>query len=197
MNQDFRETRKSFVPSPRLRTLYNVYLIIVVWVAILPWLIPLAIFSPPWVSLLVAVPILAIVFLVIWWIPRYYSTILYMLQEKEISWKRGVWFRQTGIVPYNRITNIDILQGPLSRLFGLSSLRIQTAGYSAQASAELVLAGIETPEEIRDIIMRHVHSVPPHAVETFEGGDQAEKLPEGAILSELVRIRKILEDGRK
>ncbi|MEM2082887.1 MAG: PH domain-containing protein [Nitrososphaerota archaeon] len=33
----------------------------------------------------------------------------YKLTEDEIIWKRGVWFKSTGIVPYNRITNIDVV----------------------------------------------------------------------------------------
>ena len=197
MNQDFQRSQGSLVPSSRLRTLYNLYLIIIVWLAILPWFIPLALFSSPAVSLVVGVPLLAIVLLAIWWIPRYYSSITYMLQKEEICWKRGVWFRQTGIVPYNRITNVDIIQGPLSRLFGLSSLRIQTAGYSAQASAELVLAGIDNPEEIREIIMRHVHSKSPGAVETFQDEADIERMPGRDILDELIRIRMLLEEKQQ
>jgi len=197
MNWDFQKSGDGLVPSPRLRTLYNLYLILIVWLAILPWFVPLAVYSPPEVTLLVGVPLLALVLLALWWIPKYYSTIRYILQEKEICWKRGVWFRQTGIVPYNRITNVDILQGPLSRLFALSSLRIQTAGYSAQASAELVLTGIVNPEEIRGIIMRHVHSHPPLAVETYEEEGENDKTSGSDILIELVRIRKILEEGQK
>ncbi|MDD3091663.1 MAG: PH domain-containing protein [Methanoregulaceae archaeon] len=196
MDQDLRESGDGLVPSPRLRTLYNLYLILVVWLAILPWFIPLALFSPPIVSLLVGVPLLALVLLAAWWIPKYYQTILYTLQEEDICWRRGVWFRQTGIVPYNRITNVDIIQGPLARIFGLSSLRIQTAGYSAQAPAELVLAGIVNPEEIRDIIMGHVHSQSPLAVETY-GGSRSEGASIRELHGELVRIRTLLEEGQK
>ncbi|MFA7154035.1 MAG: PH domain-containing protein, partial [Methanoregulaceae archaeon] len=90
----------------------------------------------------------------------------------------------------------DIIQGPLARIFGLSSLRIQTAGYSAQAPAELVLAGIVNPEEIRDIIMGHVHSQSPLAVETY-GGSRSEGASIREIHGELVRIRTLLEEGQK
>ncbi|HUU75502.1 MAG TPA: PH domain-containing protein [Methanoregulaceae archaeon] len=192
MNQDLPESGKSLVPSKRLRSLYNLYLIIIVWIGILPWLIPIALFISPKVTLLIGIPIMAIVLFALWWIPKYYSTIRYILTDKEINWKRGVWFKQTGIVPYNRVTNVDILQGPLSRLFLVSSVRIQTAGYSAQAAAELVLAGIEDPENLREIIMRHIHSGPPGAVETFaESGNEAEI--QKSILAELTMVRKLLE----
>jgi membrane protein YdbS with pleckstrin-like domain len=56
----------------------------------------------------------------------------YELRDDEINWKRGVWFRTTGIVPYNRITNLDVRQGPFMRYLGISTLAIQTAGYSGR-----------------------------------------------------------------
>jgi len=52
--------------------------------------------------------------------------------------------------PYNRITNVDIAQGPLMRFFSFSALRVQTAGYSAQARAEIVLNGIEDAGDLQE-----------------------------------------------
>lgn len=51
-----------------------------------------------------------------------------------------------GIVPYNRITNLDIRQGPVMRILGLSTLSIQTAGYSGQAIPEIKIEGVEHAE---------------------------------------------------
>jgi len=42
------------------------------------------------------------------WTRLYYQSMSYELHEDEMRWRRGVWFRTTGIVPYNRITNLDI-----------------------------------------------------------------------------------------
>jgi membrane protein YdbS with pleckstrin-like domain len=70
-------------------------------------------------AVIVIVPV--IVFFV--WVVLYYKSIWYELREDEMSWKRGVWFRTTGIVPYNRITNLDVKQGPVMRFWGSRSLR--------------------------------------------------------------------------
>jgi membrane protein YdbS with pleckstrin-like domain len=72
--------------------------------------------------------------------------------DLEMRWKRGVLFRKTGIVPYNRITNIDIRQGPVMRALDISMLSIQTAGYSGQAQAEIRIEGIVYAEELRELI---------------------------------------------
>jgi len=47
---------------------------------------------------------------------QHYRSMWYELREDEISWKRGVWFQTTSVVPYNRITNPDIKQGPVRRV---------------------------------------------------------------------------------
>ena len=47
----------------------------------------------------------------------------YELRDDEMSWKRGVWFHTTGIVPSNRITNLGIRQGPVMRAPGISFAR--------------------------------------------------------------------------
>ena len=136
----------------------------------------------------ITIPILAILIFIAYWIPRYYETIVYKLTKDEIVWRRGVWFKKTGVVPYNRITNIDIVQGPISRMLGIATLKIQTAGYSGQARPEIKIEGIEQFEELREMIMEFVKGKKPVAVETYE-----EENIDLKILNELVKIRKLLE----
>jgi membrane protein YdbS with pleckstrin-like domain len=100
------------------------------------------------------------------WAYLYYDTVRYLLTPTEMTWGRGVLWRQTGIVPYNRITNVDIIQGPVMRIFGISNLRIQTAGYSGNQMAEIKLQGIHDPEPLRAIIMDFVRSGHPVAAVT-------------------------------
>lgn len=100
------------------------------------------------------------------WAYLYYGTVRYLLTGTEMTWARGVLWKQTGIVPYNRITNVDIIQGPVMRLFGISNLRIQTAGYSANQMAEIKLQGIRDPEPLRATIMDFVRTGHPVAAVT-------------------------------
>ncbi len=137
------------------------------------------------------------------WAYLYYGTVRYLLTMTEMTWGRGVLWRQTGIVPYNRITNVDIIQGPVMRLFGISNLRIQTAGYSANQLAEIKLQGICDPEPLRGIIMDFVRSG--HPVAAVTGAETAPipasvsaTSPEGqaadaAVLVELREIGAVLK----
>lgn len=134
---------EEFKPSPQFKKLYYIYFLLAIILGILWWYIPVLLFTPFEVKVGITIPILAILIFIAYWIPKYYETIVYKLTENEIVWRRGVWFKKTGVVPYNRITNIDIVQGPISRMLGIVSLKIQTAGYSGQSPAEIEIKGIE------------------------------------------------------
>ena len=181
---------EAFGPVPQYRSYLYVSLVLTVLILVLPWLAPIVIFSPTVVALGIAVPTLVVILFVLFWIPLYYESIAYRLTVTEITWQRGVWFRQTGIVPYNRITNVDIIQGPLMRFFSFSAVRVQTAGYSAQARAEIVLNGIADPKDLQETIMNFVRRAGPVAVE-----GAPDHLPGAdATVEELRAIRRLLEN---
>lgn len=186
------QLNKEFRPALEFKTLNKIYLLIGFLIVTLPWYIPVMILTPPVIILIldltILLPILIITLFIYYWIPKYYESINYKLTNEEIIWRRGVWFKNTGIVPYNRITNVDISQGPISRRLGIAALKIQTAGYSAQQTAEIKLEGIRNSEELREQIINQVRGRKPTATETYQ-----EKTEETKVLNELIRIRKILE----
>jgi uncharacterized protein len=148
------------------------------------------------IGIIIIVPVVAFVA----WVRLYFRSMWYELRDDEMSWKRGVWFRTTGVVPYNRITNIDVRQGPIMRALGISTLSVQTAGYSGQAVPEIRIEGIEQAEELRELIRSLVRQ--PGTNGDGTGGAPA-RTQTGAltvdqkILDELVRIRQLLETQRK
>jgi membrane protein YdbS with pleckstrin-like domain len=184
---------EDFRPSMQLRKLYYITISVIFIIFIIPGLF-IAIVAPSIIAIL-GVPFLLLFGFLFWWTPKYYNTIIYRLTRDEMTWRRGVWFRNTGIVPYNRITNVDIAQGPVSRALGIASLKIQTAGYSAPntRSSEIRIDGIVKFEEMRELIMDLVRGRKPVAVETYEGAGREPAGLDSRILSELVRIRKALE----
>lgn len=66
----------------------------------------------------------------LYWIRAFHSTIKFILESDEIVVTKGAWWKTKSIVPYNRIINMNIEQGPISRALGLEKLSIQTAGFS-------------------------------------------------------------------
>lgn len=119
------------------------------------------IFFPIWeIKIGVSILLWLIIIFLIYWIEKLYDSISYKLTEDEIIMKKGVWFKKKGIIPYVKITNVDVTQGPLLRRFGIANIHIQTAGYSGYShgyiGAEIKLAGIEEFEELSEIIIEFI-----------------------------------------
>lgn len=79
----------------------------------------------------------------------------YAMRERDIIFKEGWIWRSTTIVPFNRIQHTEIDQGPIERMFGLSQLKIFTAG---GASSDLKIPGLlpETANKLKDYIQLKV-----------------------------------------
>ncbi len=191
MKKSTAKLGEEFKPASQLRSLYFIYLLGGIVIGVLTWMTPVALFAQPIVTIVISSFIAPIILFIMYWIPKYYATITYKLSGDEMTWRRGVWFKNTGIVPYNRITNVDIIQGPVSRKFGIGTLKIQTAGYSGnnQNSSEIRLEGIHEFEDLREFIMKLVRGRKPVAVEAYESEPDSDT----DVVKELVKIRKLLE----
>ena len=79
----------------------------------------------------------------------------YAMRERDILFKEGWIWRSSTIVPFNRIQHTEIDQGPIERLFGLSKLKIFTAGGS---SSDLKIPGLlpDTANRLKDYIQNKV-----------------------------------------
>lgn len=88
--------------------------------------------------------LVGILLLVLPYMPAYFRSLEYRIDDQSVSGKKGVFWKKTTTIPFQKITNIDITQGPLQRYFGIGSIHCQTAGAggSQGARAELVLQGI-------------------------------------------------------
>jgi hypothetical protein len=188
-----------FKPSVALITWFIVDFILLILLILSCTTIPLVISSEPdWIIMgfiLTGVFILIVIFVV--WVRLYYVSMWYELRDDEMSWKRGVWFRRTGIVPYNRITNLDVIQGPVMRRLGISTLSIQTAGYSGQAVPEIRIEGIEHADDLRELIRSLVRRSGMHSDGTGEGSLPVNVPANHKIIDELVKIRTLLEQQKK
>lgn len=60
-------------------------------------------------------------------LPRQAKALGYMLRADDIVFRRGILWQRMVAVPYGRMQLVDITQGPLDRLFGLSQLKMVTA----------------------------------------------------------------------
>ena len=84
---------------------------------------------------------LLVVFLIFLFVLAYfgYFQMSYALREKDIFYKKGLIFRKSTVIPFNRIQHCEVNHGPIDRFFGLASLKIFTAG---GVSSDLSIPGL-------------------------------------------------------
>lgn len=80
----------------------------------------------------------------------------YILREKDISYKCGLLVKTLTTVPFSRIQHVETDEKPISRIFGLSSLSVFTAGDS---SDDLVIKGITKQKalQIKEFITTEIN----------------------------------------
>ena len=80
----------------------------------------------------------------------------YAIREHDVHYKTGYINRKVITVPVNRIQHMEIRQGVISRLLGLSKLKLFTAGDS---SSDLSLRGIspETAQQLKEMLTAKIN----------------------------------------
>ena len=161
------------------------FLLAIVWLPLLGLGLPgaapaLNTITVAWVTLVTAAAVCEALY-----IPRHTRSLSYRLEDERLVAEGGIWFKVRTHIPYGRITDVRILQGPVERRYGVSRLFIQTAG---SPGAEAVLLGITDPDEVRaDLMERKARAI----------GDGSEAMEATGVLDELRAIRSELVEIRK
>lgn len=94
------------------------------------------------------VTMIAIVVVAVLVVPRRVRALGYQLRADDFVFRRGVIYTRQVAVPYGRLQLVDISRGPLSRMLGLSELRLVTAA----ASTGVIIPGLteDQAEELRN-----------------------------------------------
>lgn len=87
----------------------------------------------------------------------------YEFTDTELKTEKGIVWKKYSNVPYARIQNVEIQRGILARLFGFSTLYIQTAGAhytrnGTYAEGQIPAVDLRKAEEIRTNLMKRITS---------------------------------------
>lgn len=81
----------------------------------------------------------------------------YLVGDRSLRVAQGAWRREEVTLSYANVQNIEVMQGPLERLFGFKSLTVSTAGSDGSpqddASHLVTLVGLENADELRELIL--------------------------------------------
>jgi uncharacterized membrane protein YdbT with pleckstrin-like domain len=114
--------------------------------------------APLWLFVIVVPDILAYIA-----IHLRYDTTWYVLSDRSMRIRRGIWSIYETTITFENIQNVSISQGPLQRWFGFANLVVSTAGGGGGAEAGAsswhvgLLEGIEDAELLRERILSKSH----------------------------------------
>lgn len=111
-----------------------------------------------YVSLLTIITIVLLPLLPFWlllgniYLNRYFDRLECELTSRSLRFKKGYIFQTERTIPLDKIQDLTFKEGPLLKYFGLSILKIETAGNTGQTSADLSLIGIVNAAEFRNMV---------------------------------------------
>lgn len=88
----------------------------------------------------------------------------YVVTDRSLRVREGAWTFKEMTLTYANVQNVQVLQGPIQRLFGIEDLRVDTAGGGGTSKGEgrgtsghsVTLAGLENARDVRDLILAYV-----------------------------------------
>ncbi len=128
------------------------------------------------------------------------------LNERTLEIKKGILNKTESTIPLEKITDLQMFQGPIMRHFGLHGFKVETAGQSGAGGALVNMIGIVDAVEFRKAVLdqrdaqgkggsgvQASSSAPDAHQATAVGGDTAQIL--GEIRDVLVRIESKMGDS--
>lgn len=109
-------------------------------------------------SLILTITIVGILLLPLFWIiapyfiRRYFDRLSAELTTRALRFEKGILFHVERTIPLDKIQDLTFKEGPLLRYFGLSVLKVETAG-GGQGQADLTLIGIVDASDFRSRVL--------------------------------------------
>ncbi len=99
----------------------------------------------------------AILYLILgnWLITKHLENLGCTLSERTLEIKKGILNKTESTIPLEKITDLQMFQGPIMRHFGLRGFKVETAGQSSGPGGSLVnIIGIVDAIEFRKSVLQ-------------------------------------------
>ena len=94
----------------------------------------------------------------------YWRRFEYRVGDTEIRIDSGIFSRTHRSIPFDRVQDVDITQGPVARLLGLAKVRFETGASAGQEEGVLQAVSLERAEALRELVRAHRSAeAAPHA----------------------------------
>lgn len=130
-----------------------------------------------------------------WLSNKFFNTLKCTLTHKQLKFSKGLILHIEKTIPLENIQDLSFIGGPILRSFGLTMIRVETAGGGGQhASNMMSMIGINNAEEFKSLILQQREILikeKTHGVNAAPQSDSSEQLLR-EIKNELVEIKNAL-----
>jgi putative membrane protein len=82
----------------------------------------------------------------------YWQSFQFRIGASEIRIDHGILSRTHRSIPFDRVTDVDIVQGPFARLLGLAEVKFDTGGGGAKEEGRLSAVTLQRAHELRALV---------------------------------------------
>ncbi|NRA56849.1 MAG: PH domain-containing protein [Phycisphaerales bacterium] len=109
----------------------------------------------PFIILIVTIPIAILYYLIgRVLIEKYIDRLSCTLTERTLEIRKGLINRVESTVPLEKITDLQMIQGPIMRYMGLHGFKVETAGQSSGPTGHLIsMVGIVDAKGFREAVL--------------------------------------------
>jgi membrane protein YdbS with pleckstrin-like domain len=125
----------------------------------------------------------------------------YVIGERSLRVREGAWVNREVTLSYANVQNVEVVQGPVERLFGFQSLKVTTAGGGGGGPKEqamvghgAVLVGLTNAEEIRQLILERMKTSKDSGLGDL---DEAHRAAAAKTALPVEALREVLEAARE
>lgn len=107
------------------------------------------------IVIIITIPI-ALLYMIVarFFIDRYLANMRCALTERTLDIKKGILNKTESTIPLEKITDLQLFQGPVMRFFGLHGFKVETAGQSSPTGGSLVnIVGIVDTKAFRRAVL--------------------------------------------
>ena len=149
---DFDAGKEWLRPSPQLWRLRRVQGGIAAVIAMAAAGVVVGIYTVWWLGPVAAAVVFCLASIALRVLRRRVHSWQYLERDDDLIVARGLMVRRLSVVPYGRMQFVDVVAGPLERMFGISTLHMHTAA----AASDAVIPGLsrEEAQRLRDSLSR-------------------------------------------
>lgn len=103
----------------------------------------------------------------------YWTRFEYRVGDNEIRIDSGIVSRTHRSIPFDRVQDVDIIQGPLARLLGLAKVKFETGGSAGEDEGILQAITLERAQQLRELVRARRAG----AALIEEGAEEADRPP--------------------